>query len=284
MIKKGTGFLVLPKDKIDKRDYLFASRKPFLAPSIPSSYDGRIFCGPILDQLQTSSCTGQSHASVEDMLWMAGGKAQRVFSPLFSYWNARDVQGWTKQDQGAYIFDVLKQFKKYGIAPESLHPFKKGVFSKPDMWAFGFGKFFGPKEGSYYKITDANMDKSFVDDVKVAIANGYGVIGGITIFDDFYSPQSGVINMPIISNSEKVGGHAMHWIGYVDLEGPMYQKALDDEIGFETIIINASKVPTSQGFLIFKNSWGVEYGRKGYGMIPYEYVDEYGNDFWAIKK
>jgi hypothetical protein len=283
---KGTGFLVLPKEKIDKRDYLFGSLKASgsVSTDIPSFVSHMDKCGPVMDQGSTNSCVGHAHASIMDMLWRMEMSSTRFFSPLFSYWIARDVRGWTDRDEGAYIYDAMKQFNVFGLSPEKLHPFSRGPFVKPNLWAYAFAKWFGPKPGTYYKITDANMDDSFVDDVKIALANSCGVEGGIRLFEEFWSSPKGVIKAPTLSVSKPMGAHAVHWVGYVDLDDVTYEKFCQGVPTFDEVMTAKSPTPTKKGYLIFKNSWGYLYGTMGYGMISYEYVDEYGNDFWAIKK
>lgn len=279
---KGLGLTFLPKERVDRRDWHFKAISASLPEDIPRVVDNRKACGPVMDQKDTNSCVGHAFASIKDRLCVLQGRPLRFFSPLFAYWIARDAQGWTNKDKGAYIFDMIKQYRKYGISPDSLHPFSKGVFTKPDMFAYSFAKFFNRQNNEYYKITDVTMNDSFYDDVRLAIANGFGVEGGVKVFWEFYVPESGIIKAPI-STGKVYGAHAIDLVGYVDVTQETYDKALKGEIGIETVIQSPSSTLSDKGFFILKNSWGTRYGHNGYALIPYEYVDEHGNDFWAIK-
>lgn len=66
--------------------------------------------------------------------------------------------------------------------------------------------------------------------------------------------------MPIGESSDEsvLGGHAVLAVGYDD----------------------GAKV------LIIRNSWGDEWGDKGYFYMPYEYIENpsLAHDFWVIKK
>lgn len=273
---KGRGYHVLPKEKIDPRDWLYGAVK--VATPNPTLVDKRAECQTVDDQKNCEGCTGYSTASVKDVDF----KQYNGFkvSAKYIYWKARLAQGWTAHDGGAYIFDAVKA-ASIGTAPELLHPTTISVFKAPSKMADSFAMFFDFKKNDYYKITDANMDNSFVDDVKNALANGYHVVGGITLPEEFFNPFAGIVLCN--PQSKLSGGHALHWCGYVEVSEEIYNKVMNKELGFEGVLVNKSDVPSKYSFLMYKNSWGTGYGQSGYGLISTDWVDEHGNDFWAVK-
>jgi C1A family cysteine protease len=62
-------------------------------------------------------------------------------------------------------------------------------------------------------------------------------------------------------------GHAVMAVGYDDAR----------------VIVNTRCGQQSQGALLIRNSWGEEWGDKGYGWLPYDYVLKgFALDFWSL--
>ena len=78
---------------------------------------------------------------------------------------------------------------------------------------------------------------------------------GIPCFREFfYAGLNGVVPYP--ANPDEIyGGHALCVIGYDD----------------------------SKQRVMFKNSWGEEWGNYGYGSVPYQYINDFLWDAWACK-
>ena len=93
----------------------------------------------------------------------------------------------------------------------------------------------------------------------MCLAEGYPFVFGFTVYESFESPavaKTGRLNLP--KPSEKsLGGHAVMAAGYDD---------------------------ATKRFLI-RNSWGTDWGMKGYFTIPYAYLDNrnLSDDFWTIR-
>jgi C1A family cysteine protease len=80
---------------------------------------------------------------------------------------------------------------------------------------------------------------------------------GITVYSSFESPQvaeTGIVPIPHFGE-QVLGGHAVLAVGY------------DDD----------------KQWIIFRNSWGESWGDKGYGYLPYKYVQKYASDMWTGK-
>ncbi len=96
--------------------------------------------------------------------------------------------------------------------------------------------------------------------MRSCLAEGFPFVFGFTVYEAFESAtvaKSGVLNMP--GPKEKVmGGHAVMGVGYD----------------------NAARR------FIIRNSWGTDWGQKGYFTMPYDYLSPDKNlsdDFWTVR-
>lgn len=239
----------------DTRDYTIKSKINLSSQNVDLSS----FCTSIKNQKGIGSCT--SHACIALLEFLFKKFKQSTLSDLFSekfvYYVTRvNIEnGKPNDDSGAYIRDTMKCLAKYGSALEKTFPYIKENQSECDFAETPNEAVY--EEGRKYQITkyvnisDSNPI-SCLNDLKNVLNAGYGFVGGFLCFENLFNGENGFIPEP---KGEIVGGHAIMFVGY------------DDE----------KKV------FKFKNSWGEEWGNKGFGYLPYSYIlNGLAFDFWTI--
>ena len=95
--------------------------------------------------------------------------------------------------------------------------------------------------------------------MRSCLAEGYPFTFGLELFASFQSAGShGLIPMPDPHKDQHDGGHAMLCVGYSD----------PDKV------------------FIVRNSWGDDWGDRGYCYIPYDYMtnSDLNGDLWSIRR
>lgn len=248
MVKK----LGWKKDLPDFRDRVLslpASKKEKLAPKVdlrPAEHF------EIYDQGNLGSCTANALCAAFHFDQVKEGVTDFVPSRLFVYYNERAMEGNVSSDSGAYLRDGVKSLSKVGVCHETVWPYDVSTFTEK------------PLDKCYDEATK-NTAKEYarvpqtVEDMKACIAAGFPFVFGFAVLSSFFSEEvSQTGNMPMPQPEDYVlGGHAVQACGY------------DDE----------------KQVMIVRNSWGEEWGDKGYFYMPYDYISDpnMAADFWAIK-
>jgi C1A family cysteine protease len=239
-------------DLPDHRDFAYQAPRPVLK-KLPKKVDLRHQCPPVYDQGQLGSCTANAiGAAFEFELKKANGKDDFMPSRLFIYYNERAMEHTVKSDSGAQIRDGIKSVNKQGVCTET-------------MWPYNINKFASKPKASCYtsalkhQVLSYHRVPTTLNEMKGCLAEGYPFVFGFTVYEAFESEQvakTGKLNMPK-PNEQVVGGHAVMAVGYDDAQ---------------------------QRFTI-RNSWGPDWGMKGYFTMPYEYLlnDNLSDDFWTIR-
>jgi C1A family cysteine protease len=193
---------------------------------------------PILDQGQLGSCV--SSASYATFYIMSNGKFQLSRLQLYFCARAYEKLSLTK-DTGLNILGALQTVKSYGISSETYWPYIIANFAK-----------LAPSESFTQLYTLNNYSyASVIQDIahiKECLVLNLPVIIGVKVYDSFESnnaSKTGIIPTPS-SNENLLGGHCIILVGY------------NDDVGY----------------FQFQNSWGTNWGDKGYGYLPYNYVTD----------
>jgi C1A family cysteine protease len=238
-------------DLPDQRDFLYSSVRPVTL-KIPQHLDLRSTCSPVENQGNLGSCTANALAGALEFLEIKKRFPFIDVSRLFIYYNERVLEGSVDSDSGAMLRDGIKTLRSQGVCTEKNWPYIINKFTiKPISACY--------KEALNYQITSYHRILT-LDEMRTCLAEGFPFVFGFTVYESFESQEvtkTGIVQMPK-PNERSIGGHAVLAVGY-------------DEI---------------QKRFIVRNSWGTDWGQKGYFTIPYEYVSNrnLSDDFWTIRR
>jgi C1A family cysteine protease len=238
-------------DLPDQRDHQYA--KVHAVPrKLPAKVDLRAKCPPVENQGQLGSCTANALAGALEFLELKDKRPLVDLSRLFIYYNERVIEHSVKQDAGAMLRDGIKTLAKQGVCAERLWPYVIKQFAKR------------PAKTCYTQALQHTISSyqrlSTTQEMRACLADGYPFVFGFTVYESFESDavaNTGTVPMP--SRREHVlGGHAVCAVGYDD---------------------------AAKRFIV-RNSWGADWGKKGYCTMPYAYLADrnLSDDFWTMRK
>lgn len=216
--------------------------------------DIREKCPPIYNQSALGSCTSQAIGAAYQFDELKQGNMDEFMpSRLFIYYNERDMEGTVNLDSGAAIRDGMKSINRQGVCHESMWPYVIDQFTvKPTSECY--------TDGLHHKSLRYHRVKQHSQQLKAALNQGYPIIFGVSVYESFESEEAKETGkVPIPKEDEKLlGGHAILLVGYDNTERQW----------------------------IFRNSWGTEWGDKGYGYLPFKYLalkSNLASDFWVVE-
>jgi C1A family cysteine protease len=158
----------------------------------------------------------------------------------------RLIEGTLDQgDCGAQPRTSCAVVKKYGACTLAQMPYSDTDFSTPPT-ATQLREALAYSNNAYHLISN-------LLDMKACMASGYGFNIAFEVFSSFESDavaQSGLMPVPNVNTEENLGGHQTFAIDY------------DDTVECPGAL--------SPGALYVQNSYGVEWGQKGFFWMPYE--------------
>ena len=239
------------RDLPDQKDFLFLIDKTV---KIPIQVDLRPSCPAVYDQGQLGACVSNAVAGAMeyDATKEQLSTANTMPSRLFIYYNGRVIEGTVNSDSGLTIRDGMKSVAQYGECMAPSWPYIIANFEKkPTAKCYTEAKAHLP---TVYSSVAQNLTT-----MKSCLASGYPIVIGISVYDSFESDsvaKTGIVPLPK-KNESILGGHALLIVGYDD----------------------------SKSWFIVRNSWGANWGVKGYCFMPYNYLTNknLASDFWTVK-
>jgi len=229
------------RDKKDNRDYLMRAYLPVV--KLPKKIDWTPKMSPVRDQGDEGTCVGfATTVGMKEYQEKIDYRKLIELSPRFLYNECKKTDG-MPDSEGTSIRIAVKVLKKIGVCREKFWQYKPHQKDKPKKGAETDAKKFKIK--AYARIVDLN-------ELKLTLATKGPCVIGVYVFSGMMETKDGKVKMPK-KNERTLGGHAICPVGYDD----------------KTI------------FIKFKNSWGINWGDKGYGYLPYEYIDKYMMDAWS---
>ena len=251
------------RDPHDLRDFLYLNTLKYRSVAelrniylqLPSKVDYTAEMSPVKDQQQLGSCVGFAVTAMKE--WQeqkehleelkSGKKYKRKekhydLSESWIYWNSKKIDPWP-EEEGTSIRYAMKVLNKIGVPTEKAWPYDDINFSQPKSWTTMIARWSLIK--SYWRITSLPELKTAL--IKTPVPIGIGCYEEI-----FYVGSDGVVSYPA-NPSICYYGHAVCAIGYND----------------------------NKGLVKFKNSWGPDWGEKGYGYVDYNYIRDFMWDAWT---
>jgi len=271
----GTGSL---PPRPDLRDYSTEHKevKPFLGKlglgkpkhKSPASVDLRKWCSPIENQGNIGSCTAHAAVGIVEYYEKRAFNKYLNGSRLFLYKTTRNLMQVTG-DEGAWLRCAMGALALCGVPQEKYWPYITADFDiEPDAFVYSVADNY--EAVKYYchdpqgtKVPYPDVLESVKKNLEAGIPSMFG-FWGFPSYDQ--SDVKGGIPYPCDGESAQ-WGHAVVAIGY------------DDNLKIKNL--TSSKITT--GALLIRNSWGKDWGDKGYGWLPYNYVlNNLALDFWSL--
>lgn len=241
----------------DTRDVIFDST---FKGSLPKSVDMRSLNRDVEEQGDQGSCVAHALTNCVEMMSVRLGMFENL-SRQFSYYTARESSG-DLGKEGTTPRDALKMAKKVGICLEKEWTYANGnEEKKPSPNCYASAAFRRVTRYEHVAIFRSSPE-STIFAAKSALAKGLPIL----------------IASAIGHSLQRVSGQlATHKKQYLGLQGKMTAHP-DFDCYHAMLVVGYDDV---LGGFIVENSWGKDWGHKGYFLMPYSFVADW-HEAWVV--
>jgi hypothetical protein len=219
-------------------------------------YKGMVYCASVSNSLLLTRRNGKilisgncvAFASVVGVKEYEDAKEYKrliALAPRYVYSLCKQNDG-APDEEGTYPRVAMKMLLKFGVCPESMWPYEPHQTNDHKKGADAKAKVYRIK--AYARLES-------VQEMKRSLLVNGPFLAGVRVYESWFSKsveKTGLIPLPK-KGEDIAGGHAICIVGY------------DDE----------------KGLFKFKNSWSAKWAQKGYGFLPYAYMQRYCSDAWS---
>ena len=257
------------KDSIKKMLVKTGTAKTTKA-ALPASVSLVPWFSPIEDQGNLGSCTANAGVGMVEYFERRAFGKHTDASRLFLYKTTRNMMQQTG-DTGAFLRTAMGALVLFGLPPEEYWPYNIADFdTEPTAFCYAYAQNY--QAISYYRLDPPGTKATdLLTRIKTNLAAGLPSMFGFTVYSSINQADAAGRKIPYPTKGEKIeGGHAIVVAGY------------DDKM---KILNTASGAKATTGAFLIRNSWGTNWGDKGYGWLPYEYVlTGLADDWWSLLK
>jgi len=234
---------------------------------LPQAVDLRKWCSPIEDQGDLGSCTAHAGVGMLEYFERKAFGKHVDGSRLFLYRATRKLLGlWG--DSGASLRGTAGAMQLFGVPPEQYWPYEEPEFeTEPPGFAYAFAEKYQALK--YYRLDPPGVNPdTLIEGIKASLASQLPAMFGWTVFSSIGQAGEDGGKVPFPNRGDAVeGGHAVMAVGY------------DDRISIPGGALGIN----STGGILFRNSWGSDWGDGGYGWLSYDYIrHRLTADWWVL--